>query len=93
MKRPLFVAFGLSLLVAAPALACEADHTAAMLSQIEKSSAPSNVRASSLQQKAQYCEQSAKNLGLSGSDRASYLGDCIGKNPAQEARTALTGRI
>ncbi len=87
MKRPLFVALGLSLLLAAPAYSCEADHTAAMMSQIEKTSAPSNVQAVALKQKASYCEQNAKNLGLQGSERANYLGACVSNNAAAESRS------
>ncbi len=93
MKRPLFVALGLTLLAAAPAYACDADHTAAMMSQITQASAPSNVQAVTLKQKASYCEQNAKNLGLQGNERASYLGACVSRNPAAEQHASAERRI
>ncbi len=88
MKSPLFVALGLSLLFAAPAYSCEADHTAAMMSQISKASAPSNVLAVALKQKAAQCEQNAKNFGLQGNERAGYVGTCVSKNDAAERRAS-----
>jgi len=94
MKRPLFAALGLSMLLTAPAFACDADHTAIMRSQLNKSNSPSNVKTISLQQKAAYCEQNANNLGLGGDKKARYLGSCMNKNEALERQaTARPGTI
>ncbi len=85
--KSLFVAVGLSLLVAAPAYSCEADHTAAMMSQITKASAASNVRAVALKLKAAQCEQNATNFRLQGNDRTTYVSTCVSKNDAAANRS------
>ncbi len=85
MKRPLIVALGLPLLFAATANACEAD-AAAMMSQITKASAPSNVKAMALKQKAAQCEQNARNFGLQGGQRTIYVDTCVNQNDAAALR-------
>ncbi len=93
MKHQLSVALGMAMLLSAPAFACEADHTAAMMSQLSKSSAQTSVQAASLSRKASYCEQNATNLSLRGDNKASYVAGCMNKNEALELRVSISGRI
>jgi hypothetical protein len=93
MKHQLSVALGLAMLLSAPAFACEADHTAAMMSQLSKSSAQANVHAASLSRKASYCEQNATNLSLRGDEKNRYVTGCMNKNDALELRAEISGRI
>lgn len=86
----LYFALGACLLLAAPAFAGQAEQ--ATMTRLAQSSSPTNVKNVLAQQRASYCEQNARNLGLQGDDRTHYVGTCVNRNEAAEHRASLHGR-
>ena len=60
-----------------------AEQIAHMKSCLAEASSPANVKAVALQQKQAYCDKNGKNKALQGSEKESYLAECMNHNEAQ----------
>ena len=91
MKKALF-AIALPMLLASPAFACDpvSQNATKMNETLTQNSSPENVQAVALRNKAMYCHQNAKNLGLLGDAHANYMTSCINKNEALELKASMS---